>query len=53
MPAPAPVVEATPPAPTYTTDDPEVYRQSRRQGLPAGWTEEQWAHYGWSYLDAQ
>ncbi|MEC7601073.1 MAG: hypothetical protein VYB23_06460, partial [Candidatus Thermoplasmatota archaeon] len=53
MPAPAPVVEATPPAPTYTTDDPRGLPPKPPTGLPAGWTEEQWAHYGWSYLDAQ
>ena len=52
MPAPAPVVEATRPAPTYTTDDPRGLPPPPT-GLPAGWTEEQWAHYGWSYLDAQ
>lgn len=53
MPAPASVVEATPPAPTYTTDDPRGLPPKPPTGLPAGWTEEQWAHYGWSYLDAQ
>ena len=53
MPAPTPVVEATPPAPTYTTDDPRGLPPKPPTGLPAGWTEEQWAHYGWSYLDAQ
>ena len=53
MPTPQPVVAEPPPAPTYTTDDPRGLPPRPPTGLPAGWTEEQWAHYGWSYLDAQ
>ena len=52
LPSAEPVVE-TPPEPTFTTDDPRGLPPKPPTGLPAGWTEEQWAHYGWSYLDAQ
>jgi hypothetical protein len=34
-----PLLEQGPPAPT--------------DGIPEGWTAEQWSHYGQQYLDAQ
>jgi hypothetical protein len=47
------VVAAPTPAPApLTTDDPRGLPPKPPTGLPAGWTEEQWAHYGWSFLDA-
>ncbi len=54
MPTSEPEVVAAPePAPApLTTDDPRGLPPKPPTGLPAGWTEEQWAHYGWSFLDA-
>jgi hypothetical protein len=54
MPTSEPEVVAAP-APAsdpLTTDDPRGLPPKPPTGLPAGWTEEQWAHYGWSFLDA-
>ena len=58
-PAPQPV---EPQLPTPTTE-PQTSQQPLQQaelhppipesGLPEGWTEEQWSHYGQQYLDAQ
>ena len=58
-PAPQPV-EPQMPAPTT---EPQISQQPLQQaelhppipegGLPEGWTEEQWSHYGQQYLDAQ
>lgn len=56
--APAPAAPATPaPAapkqPAAKAADPRGVPPTPEEGLPNGWTEEQWAHYGWSWLDAQ
>jgi hypothetical protein len=46
------VADAAPAPAPLTTDDPRGLPPKPPTGLPAGWTEEQWAHYGWSFLDA-
>ncbi|MDP6235572.1 MAG: hypothetical protein QF364_07005 [Candidatus Poseidoniaceae archaeon] len=58
-PAPQPV---EPQMPTHASE-PQTSQQPVQQaelhppipesGLPEGWTEEQWSHYGQQYLDAQ
>ena len=62
-PVPPPIFDAS--AHAASDFEPHLKREAARKvlvsglppkpptGLPAGWTEEQWAHYGWSYLDAQ
>ena len=47
-PAPPPM-NAQPPAPAGNRDQPPPVPPT---GLPDGWTEQQWASYGWQYIDA-
>ncbi|MBA45046.1 MAG: hypothetical protein CMB31_00465, partial [Euryarchaeota archaeon] len=49
--APAPVMEAPPPAPVAMTSS--TAPPLPASGLPAGWTMEQWEHYGQQWLDQQ
>jgi len=52
-PAEAPAAKPAPaPAPAAPAD-PRGAPPVPEDGLPNGWTEAQWAHYGWSWLDAQ
>jgi len=64
MPPPPGLVVPTPPAESPATEpapapapaapaDPRGVPPVPEDGLPNGWTEAQWAHYGWSWLDAQ
>ena len=43
--------EAPQPIASISTDDERGPPPKPPSGLPAGWTEDQWEHYGWSWLD--
>ena len=47
MPTPAPAPAPVAPAPAAAEDGPPL----PAGGLPAGWTMEQWKHYGQQWLD--
>ena len=56
VPTPASEAPAAKPAPAPASAapaDPRGAPPVPEDGLPNGWTEAQWAHYGWSWLDAQ
>jgi len=46
---PPPPMNAQPPAPAIDRSQPPPLPPN---GLPDGWTEDQWASYGWQYIDA-
>jgi hypothetical protein len=46
---PSPPVAPAPPAPAMNRSSPPPLPPT---GLPDGWTEDQWASYGWQYIDA-
>ena len=56
--APEPVAAGTPPPPPMNAQPPAPAADRSQPpplpptGLPDGWTEEQWASYGWQYIDA-
>ena len=43
--------ETPQPIASISTDDERGPPPKPPSGLPAGWTEDQWEHYGWSWLD--
>ena len=55
---PDPVAAGTPPPPPMNAQPPATAVDRSQPpplpptGLPDGWTEEQWASYGWQYIDA-
>jgi hypothetical protein len=52
MPVPAPVVAPTPkPAAPSAQLDPRGIAPLPPTGLPEGWTQEQWNHFGWQYIE--
>jgi hypothetical protein len=52
MPVPAPVVAPTPkPAAPAAQLDPRGIAPLPPTGLPEGWTQEQWNHFGWQYIE--
>ena len=50
-PTPTPVPASSPPTPTPATDQSAGAAELPPDGLPNGWTAEQWAHYGHEYRE--
>ena len=48
VPAPAPQVAAAPP---LAQPDPRGVAPLPPTGLPEGWNQEQWNHFGWKYIE--
>ena len=50
-PVPAPAAPAPRPAAPVGQLDPRGIAPLPPTGLPEGWTQEQWNHFGWQYID--
>ena len=50
-PVPAPVAPMPKPAAPAAQLDPRGIAPLPPTGLPEGWTQEQWNHFGWQYID--
>ena len=50
-PVPAPAAPAPKPAAPVGQPDPRGIAPLPPTGLPEGWTQEQWNHFGWQYID--
>ena len=50
-PVPAPVAPTPQPAAPAAQLDPRGIAPLPPTGLPEGWTQEQWNHFGWQYID--
>ena len=51
-PSPAPSPAVVEPAPTPQVETARAPPPIPPTGLPQGWTQEQWNHFGWQYVDA-
>ena len=49
---PTVTAQVSTPAPVSQTSDPRGIAPIPPTGLPSGWTEEQWNHFGWQYIDS-
>ena len=50
VPSPMPVAQAAV-APPLAQPDPRGIAPLPPTGLPEGWTQEQWNHFGWKYIE--